>query len=153
MCTARTEYESMRRIRETIIAHPTIREFIRFAIVGCIAAAIHYGLYLLLLWAMGMDITLANGVGVKANVAYTIGYGVSLICNMVLTARFTFRERLSVKRGTGFLVSHGINYLIHMGLLNLYLWLGVPDWLTFPLVLVIAVPVNFVLVRTAFKKL
>lgn len=153
MCAARIEYENMCGIREKINSSPIVREFIRFAVVGCIAAATHYGLYLFLLWAMGLDITLANGVGLKANVAYTIGYVVSLACNMVLTARFTFRERLSVKRGMGFLVSHGINYLIHMGLLNLYLWLGVPDWLTFPLVLVIAVPVNFVLVRTAFKKL
>ncbi|MCQ2341178.1 MAG: GtrA family protein [Paludibacteraceae bacterium] len=138
---------------KTIRNSQTFNEFIRFAIVGCIAAAIHYGLYLLLLWAMGLDITLANGIGIKANIAYTIGYMVSLVCNMVLTARFTFREHLSVKRGTGFLLSHGINYLLHMGLLNLYLWLGVPDWLTFPLVLVIAVPINFILVRTAFKKL
>lgn len=138
---------------KTIIQQPVAKEFIRFAIVGGIAAAIHYGIYLLLLWAFGLDITLANGVGLKANIAYTTGYAISLICNMVLTARFTFKQKLSVKRGTGFLVSHGINYLLHMGLLNLYLWLGVPDWLTFPLVLLIAVPVNFILVRTAFKKL
>lgn len=138
---------------KNIIQQPVAQEFIRFAIVGGIAAAIHYGIYLLLLWAFGLDITLANGVGLKANIAYTTGYAISLICNMVLTARFTFKQKLSVKRGTGFLVSHGINYLLHMGLLNLYLWLGVPDWLTFPLVLLIAVPVNFILVRTAFKKL
>jgi len=137
----------------TIHTNPTFSEFIRFAIVGCIAAAIHYGLYLLLLWLMGMDISLANGVSFRSNLAYTIGYVCSLACNMVLTARFTFRKRLSVTRGTGFLVSHGINYLLHIALLNLYLWMGVPDWLTFPLVLVIAVPVNFLLIRTVFIKL
>lgn len=40
-----------------------------------------------------------------------------------------------------------------MVLLNVYLWMGVEKWLAPFLVLLIAVPINFVLVRTAFKKL
>ncbi len=128
-------------------------EFVRFGMVGCLAAAIHYGIYLGLLWVMGIDWSGSNGIGWQTNVAYTAGYLFSLVCNLWLTAHFTFKEQITVKRSGGFLLSHAVNYGIHEGLLNLYLWLGVPEWLTLPLILLIAVPINFVLVRTAFKRL
>ena len=130
-----------------------VYEFLRFAIVGVVAAGIHYGVYMLLLVAMGMDWRAAAGTDWHTNVAYTIGYVISLACNLWLTAHFTFKEKITVKRSGGFLLSHGVNYLIHMVLLNVYLWLGVAEWLAPFLVLLIAVPVNFILVRTAFKKL
>jgi putative flippase GtrA len=115
------------------------KEFIRFAIVGVIATAIHYGLYYLLnRW-------------INVNVAYTIGYVVSLCCNFFLTAYFTFRSEANAKRGAGFLFSHGVNYLIHMGLLNLFLWIGLPENIAPVPVFAIAIPVNFLLVRTVFK--
>ncbi len=128
-------------------------EFVRFGIVGTLAAGLHYAIYLLLLWAMGIDWQSKDGVGWQENLAYTSGYLISLCANLWLTAHFTFREEITLKRSGGFLLSHGVNYLIHMGLLNLYLWLGVADWLAAPLVLPVAVPINFFLVRTAFKKL
>ena len=44
-----------------------------------------------------------------------------------------------------------VNYLLHMVLLNIVLWLGVPSgWGPVP-VFAIAVPVNFVLVRCVFR--
>ena len=129
------------------------REFVRFGIVGVIAVGIHYGVYLLLLWIMGIDWRGAAGVGTGTNIAYTIGYIVSLGCNLWLTAHFTFREAITWKRSGGFILSHGVNYLIHVVLLNAYLYIGVAEWLAPFLVLLVAVPVNFILVRTAFKKL
>lgn len=133
--------------------NPKVREFVRFGIVGVIAVIVHYGIYMLLLVAMGIDWRAAAGTSMRTNVAYTIGYAVSLICNLWLTAHFTFKERITAKRTGGFVLSHVINYVLHMVLLNLYLWLGVAEWLAPFLVLLIAVPINFVLVRTAFKKL
>lgn len=116
------------------------KEFIRFAIVGAIATAIHYGIYLLLQMV------------IEVNIAYTLGYLISLACNFVLTAKFTFRTSASVGKGFGFIASHGINYLLHMGLLNLFIYLGMnPATAPIP-VYCIAIPVNFILVRTVFKR-
>lgn len=145
--------EKVRSGIEWLKARPRLMEFVRFAVVGTIAAGIHYVLYLFLLWIMGIDWRAKDGTRWQENLAYTSGYVISLCINLWLTAHFTFRERITVKRSGGFLVSHAINYLIHMGLLNLYLLIGIADWLAAPLVLPIAVPVNFILVRTAFKKL
>lgn len=116
-------------------------EFIRFVLVGILATGIHYGIYLLLKTVMVVWL------------AYTLGYAISLLCNFLLSARFTFRTHVSGKRGVGFLVGHGVNYLLHMGLLNLFLALGVSEALAPIPVYCIAVPVNFVLIRTVFKKL
>lgn len=130
-----------------------VREFVRFGMVGVIAVIVHYGVYMLLLLAMGIDWRAAAGTSMRTNVAYTIGYVVSLMCNLWLTAHFTFKEKITAKRTGGFVLSHVINYFIHIVLLNIYLWMGVAEWLAPFLVLLIAVPINFVLVRTAFKKL
>ena len=115
-------------------------EFIRFAIVGVIATGIHYGLYL----ALKQFINL--------NVSYTAGYLISLACNFFLTAKFTFKAEASVKRGAGFIISHIVNYLLHMVLLNLFIKIGIPSSYAPIPVYCIAIPVNFLLVRTVFRK-
>jgi putative flippase GtrA len=117
------------------------KEFIRFAIVGVFATVIHYGTYLLL----------KNLITV--NIAYTAGYMISLVCNFILTAKFTFKTETSVGKGLGFLVSHGVNYLLHLGLLNLFLNLGLNKAFAPIPVYCIAIPINFILVRTVFKHL
>ena len=125
----------------------TVREFIRFAIVGLIATGIHYGLYLLL-------ITLFKGDSrLWTNIAYSIGYVVSWVCNLWLTAHFTFRESVSFGRGVGFAVCHLINYGLHILFLNIFLLWGIPERLAPIPVYCIVVPINFILVRTVFKKL
>lgn len=116
-------------------------EFVRFAIVGGIATAIHYGIYLLL------------KLIISVNLAYTAGYLISLACNFFLTAKVTFRTGVSPLRGAGFAASHAVNYLLHMLLLNLFIRLGVPSSLAPVPVYCIAIPVNFILVRTVFRRL
>ncbi len=118
-----------------------ILEALRFGIVGLIAFVIHYAIYWVLLhW-------------INVNVAYTIGYALSFLCNFFLTSYFTFKSEATVKRGMGFGVAHLTNYLLSIGLLNLFLWLGVKaEWAPIP-VLMIAAPVNFLLIRLVFKKM
>ena len=116
-------------------------EFVRFAIVGAIATGIHYGLYLVL------------KLVINVNISYTLGYIISLLCNFYLTARFTFQAETSVKKGAGFIASHIVNYLLHMILLNLFLRIGIPSTFAPIPVYCIAIPVNFLLVRTVFRKL
>jgi len=111
------------------------QELVRFGIVGILATAVHYGVYFLALnWF-------------NATIAYSIGYLISFIGNFFLSNYFTFKTQPNVLRGIGFAISHAINYGVHIGLLNLFLWVGLPTLIApFP-VFLIAVPMNFLLVR------
>lgn len=123
------------------ISRQTIYEILRFGIVGVVATALHYVIYWILQhW-------------INVNVAYTIGYFLSFIANYFLSAQFTFREKTTTRNGIGFAGAHLFNYLFQMVLLNIFLWLGVSKALAPLPVYCIAVPMNFILVRTVFKKL
>lgn len=134
----------MGNIKE-IVSNPKIREFVRFCIIGVVATLIHYGIYYAIIKGAHIE------KGVWINVAYTIGFVVSWCCNLWLTAHFTFKTTVSIKRGVGFAVSHGINYLLHLGFLNLFLWLGISATIAPWLVFCCVIPINFILVRTVFK--
>ena len=85
-----------------------IKELVRFSIVGVLATAIHYGIYLFLMqWIL-------------VNWAYTIGYIISFILNFFLSAHFTFKSNASVKKGIGFGISHLINYSLQILFLNFF---------------------------------
>lgn len=118
----------------------TLKESLRFAIVGTLATALHYGIYYALQrW-------------IQVDIAYTIGYALSFIANFYLTAYFTFRSAPSWKKLVGMSGAHVLNYLLHITLLNLFLWMGLSKPLApFP-VFAVAIPVNFLLVRFIFKK-
>lgn len=123
----------------TFIYNPKIREIFRFGIVGIIATAIHYGIYLLLnLW-------------LNVNLSYTIGYGISFICNFLLSNYFTFKTKPSAKKGLGFAFSHAINYGLQIVLLNSFIWIGVSEGLAPIPTWCITIPVNFLLVRYFLK--
>lgn len=111
---------------------------VRFVIVGLLATALHWGLYLLLLhWF-------------AANVAYAAGYVTSFVFNYLASAWFTFRKSLSWSSLVGMIGAHGVNFVLHMVLLNVFLYMGIPNaWAPLP-VYAIAVPVNYLLVRFAF---
>ena len=114
-------------------------EALRFGIVGTLATALHYGVYLLLQRF------------VNVNVAYTVGYVLSFVANFYATSYFTFGTSPSWKKLFGMGAAHGVNYVLHLVLLNAFLWLGIPKvWAPFP-VFAIAIPVNFLLVRFVFK--
>lgn len=116
-----------------------LREALVFGLIGVVATGLHYGIYWCLLGVM------------RPGWAYTLGYGVSLVANFLLNATLTFRAQATARRGLGFLGAHAVNYGLHISLLSLFLWLGVPEkWAPLP-VFAVAVPVNFVLVRRVFR--
>lgn len=115
-------------------------EFVRFVMVGVFATALHYGLYFVLQRV------------INVNIAYTLGYALSFIANFYLTAYFTFARKPSWRKAFGFGGAHLLNYLLHMGLLNTFLWMGLPKSLAPIPVFAIAIPVNFLLVRFVFKR-
>lgn len=118
-------------------------EIVRFGVVGVLATALHYGIYLGLLWLWPV---------MNVSLAYSIGYVVSFVANFLASTYFTFQTRPTAKKGIGFAFSHGINYLLHILLLNFFLWVGVPEPLAPIPVFCIAIPVNFVLVRWVLKR-
>ena len=111
---------------------------IRFGIVGTVSTLIHYGVYLLLL-------NLLN-----PSISYTGGYIVGFLFNYVLTTYFTFKAKSSIKNAAGFSVSHIINYFLELGVLNLFLWLGMEKWLAGIVTLIAVVPVNFLILRFVY---
>lgn len=124
-------------------ANQNLGEIVRFGIVGALATALHYGIYLGLVWLWPM---------INPSVPYSIGYIISFVANFFASNYFTFRTKPSAKKGVGFALSHVVNYLLHIGLLNLFLWLGVSETLAPIPVFCIAVPVNFLLVRLVLKR-
>lgn len=132
--------EQRMSVKSYLMQHQTnIAEFLRFCIVGTIAAGIHYGVYYIL------------QKYIELNLAYTAGYLISLVCNFFMTSYFTFRSNPSAGKAVGFGFSHLINYLLHIGLFNFYLWAGVHRLLAPILALMVAVPTNFILLHFVFK--
>lgn len=116
-----------------------IGEAFRFALVGGICTVLHYGIYYLL--QRYIDV----------NIAYTLGYALSFIVNFWLTAWFTFGTSPSWKKLFGMGGAHAVNYFLHIVLLNIFIYIGIPQqWAPLP-VFAIAIPVNFILVRFVFK--
>ena len=120
-----------------------VQEFIRFCIVGVIAAGIHYLVYYLLQ-------LLSNG-SLWLSIAYTRGYVVSLVCNFFMTTYFTFRSKVSVGKAAGFSFSHIVNYTLHILLFNLFISLDIHRLIAPILVLMIAVPTNFSILHFVYR--
>ncbi len=114
-------------------------QFIRFIIVGTIITAILYLVYLPLTHLF------------SPSLSYTLASIVSITSNFFLTSYFTFKQKPSLQKSIGFLMQQGFNYVMQLGFLNLFIWLGIPkEFAPFP-VFVIALPLNFLLLRFVFK--
>ena len=115
-----------------------LMQFVRFCLIGTLAAGVHYGIYFLLQrW-------------IDVNLAYTTGYVLSFVGNFFLTSYFTFKTVPSWGRFVGFAGSHGLNYGLHIVLFNLFLWAGVHRLVAPPLVMLVAMLVQFCVLRLVF---
>lgn len=122
-----------------MINRKTIGEILRFGIVGMIATFINWGVYWILQhW-------------IDVNISYSIGFALSFVCNYYLSSIFTFKSKANVKNGIGFLTAHVLSFLMRLFLLNLFIFIGVRQDIAPIPVDCVAVPVNFLLVRFAFK--
>lgn len=123
------------RMKTHVLDKKKLGEIVRFIIVGGLATAIQYGVYLLmLLWLQPL---LTN----------TIGYLVSFTFNYIASTRYTFRVKSTTKRGLGFVFSHIVNYLLQTLTLHAFLLLGLDKKIAMIPMFAICVPINFVLVR------
>lgn len=130
----------MNKIKELFERDPKYGQFLRFCINGCLAVAIQYGVYLLLINVM------------SPNPAYTISYIVSFCCNFVITSYWTFHSRPTLMRLLGFGSSHVVNFFVQLGFLNLYLWVDIPKEWAALMAMGSAVPVNFIMLHYVYKK-
>lgn len=115
-------------------------EAIRFIIVGGLATLLQYGIY----------VVFVNAVGVSAVVSTLISYAISFVANFFLSSYFTFQSNPNARKGIAFTLSHLINMGMQTGLVAIFKGL-VGGTLALLPALAICVPVNFFLVRYAFK--
>lgn len=117
-------------------------EFIKFGIVGVGATLIHYLIYL----------ALERGLDLNYNLAYTLGYIISFFFNFMASSLFTFKTDPNAKNGIRFAGAHLINYFVHVLLLNIFIFIGIPNGIAPIFVFPIAIVINFFMVRFALKK-
>ena len=115
-------------------------EAIRFIMVGGLATLLQYGIY----------VVFVNAVGVSAVVSTLISYAISFVANFFLSSYFTFQSNPNARKGIAFTLSHLINMGMQTGLVAIFKGL-VGGTLALLPALAICVPVNFFLVRYAFK--
>lgn len=117
-----------------------LKEPFRFILVGIIATAIQYIVYLLLLNI------------IYPTTALTVGYIVSMVCNFLLTTYYTFSTKPTRKKASGFILSHATNYLLQLIMLNLFIYIGISiKWAPLPMYMV-CVPINFIMIKFFFKR-
>ena len=134
-------------------------EIIRFGIVGVLAVAIQYGVYLLLIWLFADQTNTSfedsSRSGCRGDyfplLANLIAYLVSFLFNYAASTRYTFRVRSTTRRGAGFTLAHIVNFLLQSLLLALFLRLGLSKPVAMLPVFAICVPINFLLVRYFLK--
>lgn len=129
-------------------------EILRFGIVGVLAVAIQYGVYLLLITLFSDNsLPFREGAGVGFPLlANWFAYVVSFLFNYAASTRYTFRVASTARRGAGFTLAHLVNFLLQTVLLALFLRLGLSKPVAMIPVFAICVPINFLLVRYFLKK-
>lgn len=115
-------------------------EIIRFGLVGGLCTVLQYGLYVVFVAA----------VGVPAVVSTLISYALSFIVNFFLSSVFTFKSQPNSKKGIAFTCSHLINMGMQTGLVAIFKGIVGKELALLP-ALAICVPLNYFMVRFAFK--
>ena len=115
-------------------------EMVRFCLVGGFCTCLQYGVY----------VVFVEAVKLPAVVSTMISYAISFIGNFLLSSHFTFHSKANVGRGLAFTISHLINMGIQTGLVAIFKGIVGKTSALLP-ALAICVPLNYVMVRFAFK--
>lgn len=116
-----------------------LEEFCKFVLVGILATGINFLIYNIFIRY------------IDKNIAFTIAYLVSLVFNLLLSHLFTFKKKIAPKSSVKFLLAHFINYLNQLILLNIFIFIGISKVYAPLPVYIIAIPLNFLIVRYALK--
>lgn len=117
-----------------------LSEILRFCIVGGIATAIQYGIY----------VVFVDAVGVKAVPSTLISYAISFIFNYFLSSYFTFHKKPSAQNMLGFIGSHALNMGMQTGVVAIFKGIVGKTLALLP-AFAICIPLNYLMVRFAFN--
>lgn len=126
---------------DKLYTDPRLAEFFRFCVVGVICTLLDAAIfYLVINWT-------------PYEVALVSGYCISLIVNYLLTVTWTFKQKATKKNAVGVIAAHLINlFIVRMGLMHIFVAMGLTDRQAYIPTLLISMVTNFVLVRYAVKK-
>ena len=127
-------------VKELVKSNTKLGEIIRFGMVGGLCTCLQYGFYVIFV----------NAVKVPVTVATMISYALSFIVNFILSSVFTFHSGPNAKKGLAFTCSHLINMGLQTGLAEVFKFVVGKTLALLP-ALAICVPVNYFMVRFAFK--
>lgn len=127
-------------LRSFISSNDRKAEVIRFGLVGGLCTVLQYGIY----------VVFVHCVGTPAVVSTLISYAISFIANFLLSSFFTFHSDPNAKKGLAFTASHLINMGMQTGLVAIFKGI-VGSTLALLPALAICVPLNYFMVRFAFK--
>jgi len=112
------------------------REFGRFLIAGALNTALTYGLYLLLLDALGYVL------------AYSVAYVVGIVVSYFLVSRFVFRTSATLASFLRYPLVYVVQYLVGTAVLWMCVeWIGVRREFALLATIAATVPVTFVISR------
>lgn len=129
-------------LRQLLHSDSRLSEILRFCIVGGLATAIQYGIY----------VVFVDAVHVKAVPSTLISYSISFVFNYILSALFTFHKRPNKRNMIGFVCSHAINMGMQTGMVAIFKGIVGATLALLP-ALAICIPLNYLMVRFAFVKL
>lgn len=130
----------IRKLKELITSDSRVSEILRFCMVGGLATAIQYGIY----------VVFVDAVHVKAVPSTLISYSISFIFNYLLSSYFTFHKKPSTQNMLGFVSSHAINMGLQTGIVAIFKGI-VGNTLALLPAFAICIPVNYLMVRYAFN--
>lgn len=130
----------IRKIKRLLTADSRMSEILRFCMVGGLATAIQYGIY----------VVFVDAVHVKAVPSTLISYAISFIFNYILSTYFTFHKKPSTQNMLGFVCSHAINMGMQTGIVAIFKGI-VGNTLALLPAFAICIPLNYLMVRFAFN--
>lgn len=130
----------LKKVAEYMKSRSKKAEVLRFAMVGGLCTVLQYGLY----------VVFVHAVKVPPVVSTIISYAISFVANFFLSSFFTFKSDPNAKKGLAFTLSHLINMGMQTGLVAIFKGIVGPTLALLP-ALAICVPLNFFMVRFAFK--
>lgn len=128
------------------VLEKNIRQFIKFAVVGCSNTVINLAVYYLCLH-----------LGIHYIFAYTLGFLVSVCNAFYWNNKYVFKnkqEKSLIKAFAKVIASYGLSFFISIVLMGIFVGrLGISTYIAPLLKMAITIPLNFILNKTwAFRE-
>ena len=132
----------LNRIISRLAGKESMREFVRFCVVGLAATA--------------LDAAIFYSVRTFApyQIALVCGYLLSLIFNYFFTVKWTFKAKPTISNAIGVLLAHLFNlFVVRMGLMYIFInYCSMTDKIAYLPTLVISMVTNFLIIKLVVTK-